>query len=321
MRTHRPFRFTTGMMPQSRAEWVAFVRKVESQGYAAVSTGEHPESGGLAPFVLFMAAADATERLRFVTHTLNNALRHPALLAQEAATFDLLSGGRLELGIGAGWSARDFHALGLTLPPGNVRLARLAEAVALIKQLLAGGPVTFTGEHYRVEALDLQIPAAQQPRLPIFIGGGRRRLLQYAAREADMVGLDMRSQSGGLDMASFTAAAMDERVAWVRAAAGERFDQLELHSLVHFAIVTEDSRAALRQIQEQLAAFREMGIATGVELTDAEIRESPYVLVGTVREIVETLRERRERYGISHISVFAGDTFHPVVEQLAGVGM
>src|SRR5215212_3278278 len=116
----------------------------------------------------------------------------------------------------------DYRALGLPFQPGGTRLARLVEAVSLIKQLVQGGPVTFTGEHYQIEGLDLQIPPAQHPHMPIFIGGARRRILTLAAREADIVGLDVRSENGVLDLSTYTAAVMDELVSCVRRAAGER---------------------------------------------------------------------------------------------------
>jgi probable F420-dependent oxidoreductase len=317
----RPFRFSIPTIAaRSRTEWMEYARKAESSGYALIVHGDHPAQGGLAPMPAFTAAADVTSTLRFGGQALNNDLRHPVMLAHEAATLDLLSEGRLELGLGAGWSIVDYRAVGLTFESGATRLARLAEAVSLIKQLVQGGPVTFNGEHYHVEALDLQIPPAQHPHMPLFIGGGRRRLLTLAAREADIVGLDMRSQTGVMDLSSYTAAAMDELVGWVRQAAGERIHQIELQTLVHFAIVTDDRKNGLEQIRTQLAAFREWGLINDVELGDEELLTSPHVLVGTVSEIVETLQERRTRYGISHITLFGGimDNFSPVVEQLAG---
>lgn len=319
--TPHPFRFSVPILPlYSRAAWLEFARRAESLGYAMIVHGDHPADGQLAPLVAFAAAAEVTSRLRFGGQALNNDLRHPAMLAQEALTLDMLSGGRLELGIGAGWAEVDYRALGIRLDPGPLRLARLAEAVALVKQLVQGGPVTFAGQHYQTNELDLKIAPAQSPRMPLFIGGGRRRILELAAREADIVGMDMRSTGGVMDMASFTAAAMDEAVGWVRRAAGERFAQLELHTLVHFVIVTDDRRAAAAQILEQIAAFRAHGYINDIELSPDEILDSPHVLVGTASQIIETLQARRARYGISHITVLDGmvEGFAPVVEQLAG---
>lgn len=319
--TPRPFRFSVPILPiYSRAAWLEFARKAESLGYAMIVHGDHPADGQLAPLVAFAAAAEVTSTLRFGGQALCNDLRHPAMLAQEALTLDMLSAGRLELGIGAGWSEVDYRALGMCLDPGPLRLARLAEAVALIKQLIQGGPVTFAGQHYQANELNLKIPPAQLPRMPLFIGGGRRKILELATREADIVGLDMRSTGGVMDMGSFTAAAMDEAVVWVRRAAGERFAQLELHTLVHFVIVTDDRGAAVAQILEQIAAFRAQGYTNDTELSADDILESPHVLVGSPAEIVATLTERRARYGISHITVLDGmvEGFAPVVEQLAG---
>jgi probable F420-dependent oxidoreductase len=317
----RPFRFSVAAVPaQSRDEWIAYARKVEALGYSMIVSSDHPAFGGLGPIAAIMAAADATSTLRFGGYPLNNDLRHPAMLAQEALTLDLFSGGRFELGLGAGWATVDYHALGIPFERGRVRLERLAESVVLIKQLLSGGPVTFAGQHYRLEGLDLQIPLAQRPRMPLFVGGSRQRILTLAAREADSIGLDLRSQGGQLDLASYTTSALEEMLAWVHAAAGERIGQIELHTLVHFAMVTEDGRAALAALREQLAGFQAAGLINNVELSDAELLSSPHVLIGTHDQIIETLHERRERYGISHITLFGGivDDFTPVVEQLAG---
>lgn len=317
----RPFRFNASIIPvTSRAELVAYARKVEALGYSALCHGDHPAFGGLAPLPAFLIAAEATTALRFASHALNNDLRHPAMLAHEAATFDLLTGGRLELGIGAGWLELDYRALGIPFNPPSIRLPRLAEAVALIKQLVQGGSVTYSGKYYQIVDLNLQLAAAQHPCLPIFIGGGRKQILSLAAREADIVGLDLRSSAGRMDMTSYTAAAMDERVGWVREAAGTRFDEIELHTVVHSVIITDDRRAAVEQVLEQQAEYRTIGMINDIILTSAEILESPHVLIGTVDQIVANLQERRIRYGISYISLLAHltDIFAPVVERLTG---
>jgi probable F420-dependent oxidoreductase len=317
----RPFRFNASIIPvTSRADLVAYARKVEALGYSALCHGDHPSFGGLAPLPAFLIAAEATNSLRFASHALNNDLRHPAMLAHEAATFDLLTGGRLELGIGAGWLELDYRALGIPFNPPSVRLPQLVEAVALIKQLVQGGSVTYSGKYYQITELNLQLAPAQYPRLPIFIGGGRRQILAFAAREAEIVGLDLRSSAGRLDMASYTAAAMDERIRWVREAAGARFDEIELHTVVHSVIITNDRRAGVEQVLEQHAQYRTMGLINDIVLSSAEILESPHVLIGTVDQIVADLQERRTRYGISYISLLPHltDIFAPVVERLAG---
>jgi probable F420-dependent oxidoreductase len=321
MMVHHPFRFgASGIPVPSRTALIAYARKVEALGYAALCIGDHPAFGGVAPLPTLLVAAEATTLLRFASTALNNDLRHPAMLAHEAATFDLLTGGRLELGIGAGWLELDYRALGITFDPPSVRLPRLAEAVAIIKQIVQGGSVTYTGKHYQINELNLQLAPAQSPHMPIFIGGGRKQILAFAAREADIVGLDVRSSVGKLDMTSYTAAAMDERVCWVREAAGARFDQLELHTAVHSVIITDERKSAVEQVLEQHAEYRAMGMINEVTLSSAEILESPHVLIGTVDQIVEDLQQRRERYGISYISLLPGleETLAPVVERLAG---
>jgi probable F420-dependent oxidoreductase len=317
----RPFRFGAGVIPvTSREGWIAYARRVEALGYSTLCTGDHPSLGGLAPLPAFLVAAEATTSLRFATQVLNNDLRHPTMLAHEALTFDLLTKGRLELGIGAGWLAQDYHALGIPFNLPSVRLPRLVEAVALIKQILRGGSVTYVGKYYQVSDLNLQLAPAQSPRLPIFIGGGREQILSFAAHEADIVGLDLRSSAGVMDMASYTAAAMDEQVNWLRQAAGGRFDSLELHTLVHTVIITDERQNGVEQVLKQHSQFRTMGVINDVVLSGAEILESPHILIGTVDQIVAELHERRARYGISYISVFGDltETFAPVVKRLAG---
>jgi probable F420-dependent oxidoreductase len=282
--------------------------------------GDHPAEGGLGALIAFMAAADATRTLRFGTQALNNDLRHPALLAHDAATLDLLSDGRLELGLGGGWSARDYTTLGIPFEPGAVRQSQLVEAITLIKQLLSGGSVTFRGTHYQIDGLDLQIPPAQHPHMPIFIGGGRKRTLTLAAHEADVVGLDARANAGVLDMASYTASAVAEKVDWVQHAASARTDSIELAILVNFVVVTTDRHQGAEQLRAQLSGYRSAGVINAVELSAEELLESPHFLIGTPREIIDTLQERRRRYGISHITFSdpMDDAVTPVVEQLAG---
>jgi probable F420-dependent oxidoreductase len=244
---------------------------------------------------------------------LNNDFRHPALLAREAATLDVLSDGRLELGLGAGHMQSEYEQAGLAFDSGATRVERLGEAVVILKRLLEGESVTFAGRHYRVTGHSIHPRPVQRPRPPVFIGGNAPRLLTLAAREADIVGLTgIAFRHGGKepDVSDFRAAVVDERVRLVRETAADRFDRLELTALVQRVVVTDDRRKAA----EELARGR------WARLTPDEILASPYALVGTVDQMVDDLRARRERWGISYLMTHEPfmDALAPVVARLAG---
>jgi probable F420-dependent oxidoreductase len=308
----KPFRFGVNVRTAaSAADWIALARKLEDLGYSTLNLPDHLTELP-APFPALASAATATTRLRVATLVLNNDFRHPVLLAREAATLDVLSGGRLQLGLGAGYMKAEYDQAGLRFDRGGVRVERLAESVAIVKRLFEGETVTFAGRHYRVTAHKIYPLPAQRPRPPILIGGNGPRLLTLAATEADIVGLSGITFAGGglqRDFSGFRAAGVDERVALVRAAAGARFDQLELNALVQQVIVTENHRSAA----EELAQRWKM-------LSVADILESPFVLLGTVDEIVTQLVARRARWGISYYVVFEPviDAFAPVVARLTG---
>lgn len=227
-------------------------------------------------------------------------------MAKDAATLDLLSGGRFELGLGAGWLLPDYAQTGIPFEPGRVRVERLAEAVRIITAYLEGGPVTFKGTHYAVNALEGLPRPVQRPRPPLLIGGGGPRLLALAAREADIVSLAPRARpdGGGLDVTDTTPAAVDAKIAAIRAAAGSRLAALELNLLVQRAGASAD----IAEIAQQW------------NMDPANVRDSPFVLVGPVEAVVDTLEARRARYGISYLAVFEQfmEPFAPVVQRLAG---
>ena len=307
-----PFRFGVNVWgAASRAEWADKARKIEDLGYSTLTVPDHL-GDFFAPMPALVGAAAATTRLRVGTNVLNNDLRHPVLVAREAATVDVLTDGRLQLGLGAGHMRSEYDQAGLEFDAGGTRVARLAEAVAVVKGLLEGARVTFTGRHYRVTGHQIHPRPVQRPRPPILIGGNGRLLLTLAAREADIVGLSGISfRSGGTepDLSGWRTPGVDERVALVRAAAGDRGGTPELCALVQRVVVTDDRRRAA----EELAA-------RWTQLRPEEILESPYVLVGTADQIVEDLRARRERWGISYYVVFEPfiDALSPVVGRLAG---
>jgi probable F420-dependent oxidoreductase len=261
------------------------------------------------------AMAAATSRLRVGTFVLNNEFRHPAVLAQDLATVDVLSGGRLEVGIGAGWNKPEFDHVGLAFEPVPVRVARLVEAVAVLKGCFDEGAFTFTGERYTVTDYDGQPKPLQKPHPPFLIGGGGRRTLELAAREADIVGLAPRTLVGERnDPRSITFAAAVEKIEWVRAAAGDRFDSLEFNVYPSSSpvIITDHARAEATKVRDRLLK------RTGYELTEDEILESPHVFIGSIDGLVAKIQDLRERLGISSFMTGEIDDLAPVVERLLG---
>jgi len=265
----------------------------------------------VAPIAGLMAAADATTTLRVGSLVFANDYRHPVVLAKEAATIDVLSGGRLEFGIGAGWMTEDYHGAGITMDRPGVRIARLEEALSIITRLWADGPVDHTGEHYRIDSLEGLPKPAQAPRPPIVIGGGGPKVLAVAGRWADIVGLNPSLPAGVIDAragASATEAATRAKLEVLRDAAGARFDQIELQTRIHLAIVSDE-----RDVMFDL-------FAEGFGMSADEARRSPHALCGTVEQIVDDLVERRETLGISTIGLSASslDDMAPVIARLAG---
>ena len=321
MATSRPFRFGVLATEEtsSRDAWVNYARKVEDLGYSTLVYGEHISFGGLAPFSALMAAADATTHLRVATVLIND-LRNPVLLAQEVATLDLLAEGRLEFGIGAGWLAADFQAAGIPFAPAPTRVRRLEEAVSVLKRLFGDGPVTFEGAYYSVHDMNLTTKPQQRPHPPLFIGGGGKQVLSIAAREANIVGVTSKATAAGaMDLGDRTLQAFDEKVRWIREAAGERFAELELNTLIQHVRITDDRRQGAEEVLAAYASWPP-DLVVNVPRGTEELLEAPYCVIGTVAQIVEQLQERRERYGISYITVHGGYTqaLAPVIERLAG---
>ena len=293
----------------SRREWQEKARRVEALGYQVFLVPDH-FGEQLAPGPALLSAADATESLRIGALVFDNDFRHPALLAKEAATLDLLSEGRFELGIGAGWMRSEYEQAGIPFDAGATRVARLEEAVPLIRGLWSGAPVSVAGRHYRVAQLAGLPRPEQRPGPPLLIGGGGRRILSLAAREADIVGLVLRSRSdgAGLDLTDVSSAALDEKVRWVREAAGARFGALELNTLVQAVAVTSDRAHTAERLT------RAFGLSADALL------DTPYALIGSEPEIEGQLRERRARFGLSYYVVFERDmeAFAPIAARLAG---
>jgi probable F420-dependent oxidoreductase len=313
----RPFRFgVVGEGIRAAETLVAAARRAEALGYATLLLRDHvvaePFGDQLAPMVALTAAATATRTLRVGSLVLDNDYRHPVLLAKEAATLDLISGGRFELGIGAGWLRDEYERAGIPFDPPGVRVGRLEESLRLLKALLAAGPVRFDGEHYAVNGIETFPRPVQRPRPPILVGAGSRRMLGIAGREADIVGILPRALPEGTisdDLAERSPETLRRKVDWVLQAA-DRPDQVELSMMV--TVVPADDH---REAAERLAVERGWGAAAG-----EQVLAMPSVLVGSTARIAELAQERRERFGFSYLVVSDEDleAFAPVVEQLAG---
>jgi probable F420-dependent oxidoreductase len=318
MATGRRFRFgVVGEGIRSGEQLAAEARRAEALGYATLLLRDHfvPEPFGdqLAPTVALMAAAGVTRTLRLGTMVLDNDYRHPVLLAKEAATLDLLSGGRFELGVGAGWLRDEYERAGMRFDAPGVRVARLEESLQVLKGLLAGSAFAFSGVHYTVAGLESFPRPVQRPHPPILVGAGSRRMLGIAGREADIVGILPRALPNGTiseDLSERSPETIDRKLDWVRQAAGGRFGELELSMMVS-VIVADDHRKAAAQ----LAAERGWGAAAS-----ARVLEMPSVFVGGVDRIVELMQARRDRYGFSYYVVSDEDmeALGPVVDRLAG---
>jgi probable F420-dependent oxidoreductase len=310
--TKKPFRFgVVAESAPSRDQWISLVRKTENLGYATFLLADHYVNE-FPPIAALMSAADATNTLRVSTFVFDNDFRHPALLAKEVATLDLLSAGRFELGIGAGWHRPEYEQVGIPFDPAGVRISRMEEALKIIRQFFTEDTVTFKGNHYAITDLRASPKPVQRPHPPIFIGGGGKRLLTIAGREADIVGVHIRVKDDGtVDPSEHTEEAIARKIEWVRQAAGARFKAIELNILISGVVITENRQQAAEQFARERAR---------PGTTPEQVLASPYQLLGSINQIIEQLQRLRELFGISYFVV--GDdnmeTFAPVVAQLAG---
>ncbi len=307
----RPFRFGVQISTAASAQdWVRLARRAEELGYSSLFMPDH-FGEQLAPVPALMAAADATTDLRIGTLVFDNDFKHPVVLAKEVATIDLLSGGRFEFGIGAGWMNTDYEHSGIVHDRPGIRIDRLEEALTVCKGLFAEGPVSFTGSHYTVTGLEGMPKPVQRPHPPILIGGGGRRVLSLAAREADIVGINPKLTSGRVDSSAARNGApevTDQKVQWVKDAAGDRYDDLELNMLV-FAVVVTDDRAGTAEMMAPL-----------FDVEPEVVPDYPLAWIGNEDEIVESLQARRDRWDVSYLVVQADamEAAAPVVARLAG---
>ena len=309
----RPFRFSVqAAYARSRADWLETARRAEGQGFDMILTADH--LGGCAgPLTALAAAAAVTDRLRLGVMVLNNDFHHPSLLARDAATVDVLSDGRLELGLGAGHAGQEYARAGIAFEPARVRVDRLAEAVDVLRRLLDGEAVTFSGAHYRL-AEERCLPRPVQGHLPLLVGGAGRRVHALAAQRADAVGFTglgaLRPDGLTAEPSGWPAVEVTRAVDHVRESAGDRLADLELQVLVQGVVVTD-------RPHERADAFAAGSL---VGLSSADILTTPYLMMGTVDGIVDKLVADRERWGFSHYTVRtdAMTAMEPVIARLSG---
>lgn len=322
--TIRPFRFGfTGGASSKRERLLDSARTVEALGYSTFGLADHFVRP-FAPLIAGQAVADATTTLRVTQTVLAQDFREPAVLAKELATLDVLSEGRVQVGLGAGWLRQEYEDASIHFASASERIARLEETAIILRGLFAEGPFSFAGEHYTInEVVGVPRPV-QQPGPPIMIGGGGRKVLSVAGRQADIVQL-MPSNPGGkslLDASQYSAEAIEEKIGWVRDAAGSRFDHVELSAQLLECAVTDRPEEYISDFAARIAMVTERMGGARVDLDLDDLRRSPIVAVGSLDEICEKLVETRARFGISYFSAPVDakpEIMAPVVERLTGV--
>jgi probable F420-dependent oxidoreductase len=310
----RPFQFLAdARAPVSARELSERARRAEAIGFHGLVIPDHLLDQ-FSPVPAMAVIAGATERLRIAAFVLNNDLRHPAVLAQDLASLDVLSEGRLDVAIGAGWNVPEYEAIGVPFDSGPTRVERLEEAVAVLKGCFGDGAFTFAGRHYRISEHDGGPKPVQRPHPPFLIGGGGPRILRFAAREAQIVGLAPTTADRGPGAPPrFSLAATRQQIGWVREAAGDRFGDLVLNAYPSFhpPTITDRARAEARRVADALRQ-------RGTDLTDDEVLESAHLYIGSVESLVEKLERLRAELGISSFMVGEMEELLPVVERLAG---
>ena len=307
---HRGFRFGVQASKETTAKgWAELARRTEAAGYEVLTMPDH-FTDQLAPIPALMAAASATTTLRVGALVFDNDYKHPVVLAKELATIDLLSDGRLDIGLGAGWMISDYKEAGMPYDSPKVRIDRFIEGVAVIRGAMAEGSFSFSGDHYTITNYNGQ-PKPVQARPPLLIGGGGKRVLSYAAREADIIGINGTLTAGVVGpeaLSTMTAESVDEKVAIVAAAGAHRINDIEMNIRTFFVKVTNDRAATVEGISSMFGVSKDM------------IDASPFALIGSVEECIDQLLERRERWGFSYTIVGAENIYEcaPIVAALRG---
>lgn len=293
---NRPFRFgVTTAFAQSHTNWITTARRAEELGYSTLLMPDRTTIGSISPLAALAIAAQATTSLRVGSFVFCNEYRHPVILAREAATLDLLSEGRFELGLGAGVSSFEFQRMGIPFASAGTRVERLAESIQIMKLLFTEETVNFSGKHYTISEMKGQIKPVQKPHLPLLVAGAGEKMLKLAAREADIIAIGFKITGQGVDPADAT---LEQKIAWIKEAAGERFVALELSQTIYDLMIT-DSGADLSS-----------------QAGGPPIPKRPL----STEQAVEQLLEQRARYGFSYLQISQGqmENFAPVVARLAG---
>jgi probable F420-dependent oxidoreductase len=315
----RRFRFIAPMpkLNQPVAAWRDAVRRIEDLGFSTVSISDHFTQGWVVePTVAMSVAAELTERLRVLSLVLGNDYRHPVLVHKAMATLDVLSEGRVEIGLGAGWLRSDYQAARIPYDPPGVRVERLDESVQILKGLFAASPFDFTGRHYGITRLDGLPKPVQRPHPLLLVGGGGRRVLSIAGRHADIAGINPSLDAGIVTPAAvldMTPERVAQKLAWVREAAvacGRPVDDLEVQmSLLVCRVSTSAGKA-----DEAVSS-----LASQASVDQATLQRSPAVLSGSLQQCVERLQELRECFGVSYLHLGGNvEAAAPVVQRLAG---
>ena len=307
----KPFRFGVQLTaPGDSQFWIDQARKIESLGYDTATMPDHFD-GQLAPVPALQSVLGNTTTLRAGALVFDNDYKHPVVLAKELATMDVLSGGRVEIGLGAGWMISDYEQMGMPYDRAGVRVDRFVEGLAVIKGAMGPGPFSFEGEHYTITHYDGLPKPVQGPCPPVLIGGGGKRVLSIAAREADIVGVNASLPAGVIGpeaLATMTEKATLDKVKIVADAAGDRIGDIEMNIRTFFVSVTDDRAGELS------------GVAQMIGIDEPLVDTSPFALIGSTQKIVEDLLARREQYGFSYITIGSSEfeDFAPVVANLAG---
>jgi len=324
MTTTRPIRFGfTGGHSSKREKLLDSARTVEQLGYSTFGLADHFVRP-FAPLIAGQAVADATTTLRITQTVLAQDFREPAVLAKELATLDVLSQGRLQVGMGAGWLRQEYEDASIRFDAASVRIERLEETAVILKGLFGDEPFSFEGEHYTIREMRGTPTPAQRPRPPIMIGGGGKKLLSVAARQADIVQLMPSNRGGGtgLDPSQFSAPAIEDKIGWIRDAAGARFHEIELSAQLLECVVTDRPDEHLADFADRIAAVTERMGGARVDLGTEDLRKSPIVAVGPLDEVCERLLDTRDRYGITYFAApidAKPEVLAPVIEALASV--
>lgn len=320
----RPFRFSVqAFEAQSGPAWTGLARRAEELGYSTLFTTDHYFGPGeisdasghrpvdVAPLTAMTAAALSTTRLRVGCRVFCVDYHHPVVLAKELATLDMLSGGRVEVGLGAGWVTAEYEGLGIAMDRPGIRIERLAETVELLKAHWSGSPLAVGGAFVRASGFAGRPLPVQQPHPPLFIGGGAPRVLRLAGRVADIVSINFNNAAGRLgagSVASSTREATEEKIGWIREGAGDRFGGIELEIAAYFIAISSDPAEAVATMARRFS------------VPDEVLASHPHALIGSVPEICDKLEQRRGELGVSYINVAqrSMEAFAPVVARLAG---